>query len=107
MVAGTTDGCTNVSAIKAERIARLNSIGFEWCVRTLGGWQRKFELLCAFQREHGHCRVPQSLVINSETLGDWVNHQRRYYRNRMEGNRGDKCITDERIEQLNFIGFDW
>ena len=99
--------------ITDERIAQLNGIGFEWtiCERTglnEKGWQHKFQLLCAFQREHGHCRVPQKLAVCSVNLGTWVNTQRQFYKNRTVG-KTDKGarITDERIAQLNEIGFEW
>lgn len=45
-------------------------------------WQPKFELLCEFQRKHGHCQVPQRLVTESSVkLGQWVKSQRVIYRN--------------------------
>ena len=59
---------------------------FEWNVTEVAeGWQRKFQLLCAFQRDKGHCRVPKNLVVDSVKLGQWVSSQRRYYRNRIGG----------------------
>ena len=93
------------SPITKERISLLNSIGFEW--RRADTWQRKFERLCVFQRENGHCRVPQSYIVDSVKLGQWVQYQRKYYKNREIGKEGDTSISSERIAQLNSIGFDW
>ena len=71
-------------------------------------WKQMFDLLCAFQLENGHCRVPTGYVIDSVKLGYWVSHQRQFYKNSMDGKKG-KCasITEERIAQLNSIGFVW
>ena len=107
---GTTDAGPSITE---ESIAQLNGIGFEWSIHEgtgldEKGWQRKFQMLCAFQREHGHCRVPYSLVINSTKLGQWVSSQRCYYKIRMAGKTGEQTsITEERIAQLNGIGFEW
>ena len=99
------------ASITAERIVQLNGIGFEWTIREETGldekgWQRKFQLLCAFQLEHGHCRVPHSLVIDSVKLGQWVRDQRKYYKKFMEGKAG-ASISAERVAQLNGIKFEW
>ena len=100
------------AAITPERMERLNAIGFEWKLRDYGPecrkWQNNYELLCEFQREHGHCRVPQRLTYKSVTLGRWVKDQRNFYKKHMEGQRGHGAsITEERIAQLNEIGFEW
>ena len=99
--------------ITEERIARLNAVGFEWeeileDKTKCDAWQRKFQLLCAFQKENGHCQVPRLLVVDSVNLGSWVRRQRRFYNQYMEG-KTDQCdlITKERIAQLNAIGFEW
>jgi hypothetical protein len=106
------DGKTGHGAsITVERIAQLNAIGFEWSIYEgtgLKGWHDKFQLLCAFQHEHGHCRVPHSFLVDSDNLGHWVNHQKEYYRNHLAGKIGKHAsITEERIALLNGIGFEW
>ena len=53
-------------------------------------WQQKFDLLCAYQRENGHCRVPKSWVVNSIKLGRWVDHQRQYCKKNKEGKTESK-----------------
>jgi len=55
-------------------------------------WQKKFDLLDAFQEEKGHCNVPQSYGA----LCEWVNKQRR------------RCKQDsEHGIRLAGIGFCW
>jgi hypothetical protein len=100
------------TSITEERIAQLNSIGFEWKLRAPpkddSTWQHKFERLCAFQRENGHCRVPKGYTVDSVRLGVWVSRQRYYYQNYKNGMKGEGAsITEERITQLTSIGFDW
>lgn len=69
-------------------------------------WNRKFELLCAFRRENGHCRVPCSFEVEAVKLGHWVHDQRAFYKKFMKGH-GQAAITQDRIDQLNSIGFEW
>jgi hypothetical protein len=98
-----------VAPVTEERIAQLHSIGFEWSMKNLMSdnvtWQHKFELLCGFQRENGHCRVPTSYIVDSVRLSIWVNLQRHYYQNSKKGKVAP--ITEERIAQLNSIGLEW
>ena len=103
------------ASITEERIAQLNAIGFRWNYsgakewrRDDDGWQKKFDLLCAFQRERGHCRVPSKFVVDSIKLGLWVENQKRYFNNYKKGKRGHGAsITEERISKLDSIGFEW
>jgi hypothetical protein len=85
------------SRMKEERIQKLNEIGMEWSV--FHDWDKRLEALKAFQQEHGHCRVPGYKLKDSETyqLANWVRCQR----------RPQSKTTDEKIQKLNAIGFDW
>ena len=97
-------------SITEGRIAELNTIGFEWKINPLtiqiGTWQDKFKLLCDFQQKHGHCRVPQSLVVKSCELGVWVSDIQKHYKNFMSG-KTSSLISEEQIAELNVIGFEW
>ena len=103
------------ASITEERIAQLNAIGFRWNYggekewrRDDAGWQKKFDLLCAFRREHGHCRVPNKFVVDSIKLGLWVENQKRHFKNYKKGKRGHGAsITEERVSKLDSIGFEW
>jgi hypothetical protein len=80
---------------------KLNDIGFEcWSVTIIESWYEKFEQLKAFQREHGHYRVPKTQVRQ------WVSTQRAQNRCLREGKKG-YLITEEKIQKLNDIGFEW
>lgn len=111
-------GKTLNAAITQDRIDRLDSIGFEWSGRNTVAraradntpaddkWEQKFELLRAFRAQHGHCRVPQRLVVDGVKLGNWVRDNRNFYKNLKKG-QGPASITQERIDRLDGIGFEW
>mmetsp|Transcript_1743 Transcript_1743/g.2818 ORF Transcript_1743/g.2818 Transcript_1743/m.2818 type:complete len:294 (-) Transcript_1743:336-1217(-) len=62
-------------------------------------WNEKYDLLVEYKQEHGHCNVPQSGIFNSQSLGSWVDTQRRSYR------KG--TLLHDRLVRLNEIGFKW
>ena len=81
-----------------------NSLGFDWGT-TVIGWEGHFEKLVQFKELHGHCRVPQNHTADDVNLGNWVKKQRQEYQKFEKGQKSQ--ITQERIDQLNSIGFDW
>jgi hypothetical protein len=85
----------------------VNDNGFEWPVTALDSWHERFEQLKAFQKEHGHCRVPGVKEKDSETypLALWVSQQRAQYKLLQRGK--SSRMKEERIQKLNEIGFDW
>lgn len=46
------------------------------------------------------------LVVDSVKLGSWVKWQRTFYTNYVEG-KPEACTTQERIDQLESIGFEF
>eukprot|EP00986_Skeletonema_menzelii_P009547 scaffold4365_cov147-Skeletonema_menzelii.AAC.15 len=102
---------------------------------TLTSWDRKFDELLDFKKQHGHCRVPQHYAPNPElgtfvnkeeliqykakfgnchvptkfkenkTLGRWVSQQRAEYKKFCKGEKSS--LTTERIIRLSSIGFAW
>jgi len=91
------------SPMTQERIDALEKIGFVWKLQI--GWEAHFQLLQEFQRERGHCRVPRTHSVDNVKLGRWVSNQRSAYKRFKDGQRS--TMTQERIDQLNSIGFDW
>ena len=92
------------SPMTQERIDALERIGFHWGKRQ-GGWEAQFRLLKEFQEENGHCRVLQNHCIDNVSLGEWVHRQRRAYKKFKDGK--SSSMTQERINQLDAIGFKW
>lgn len=81
--------------LQADRIYRLNEIGFVWDLLELQ-WEERFTELVAYGKEHGNMNVPQKWPGG---LGTWVNNQRQYDKN------GDLILG--RKDRLNGIGFIW
>lgn len=84
--------------IIAGREERLNEIGFVWRFIEPDAWDRMFEQLMQYNANHGHCNVPQKGGIDKR-LGKWVNT--------MRWHRKQGKLADNRIRQLDKIGFVW
>jgi hypothetical protein len=65
-------------------------------------WQTRFEELKAYKAKHNDLEVPQKYG----PLGVWVNKQRNEYTN-LDKKGVKSQMTQERISQLNSIGFRW
>ena len=86
-----------------ERAQALEAIGFAWSSQD-EVWEMRYEELCEYAKDHGHCNVPSEWAENTH-LAVWVKCQRRQYRIRQgENNSG---ISDYRIAKLKTIGFKW
>jgi hypothetical protein len=94
--------------LKAERIARLDAIGFEWEEPDRFGrsreekwenlWERMFLQMAEHQRLHGHCHVVSGNKENPQ-LSEWVASQRKVFK------QGQ--MRADRAERLNALGFIW
>ena len=90
------------SCMTEERIKKLNDIGFEWVFNF--SWDDRYEELKQYRSKFGDCNVPQKWGDNLQ-LGRWVQTQRCQYRLYKEGKASS--MTEERIEKLNDVGFEW
>lgn len=81
--------------LEADRIHRLNEIGFVWDLLELQ-WEERFKELMVYEAEHGSMNVPQRWPGG---LGSWINNQRQDEKN------GELPLT--RKERLNSIDFIW
>ena len=95
--------------ITKARIEALNKIGFEWRLRERPEWDERYDELMAYKEQHGDTLVPMDLRRDSDNkyreLAMWVLTQRQQYQLYQEGKHS--YLTDERVEQLNDIGFVW
>lgn len=82
-----------------EQIEKLNEIGFEWEVQL--GWDERFQQLTEYKEQNGHCRVPKGYKDNPQ-LANWVMSQRK-----AKKKLGIGKITEEQINLLDEIGFEW
>ncbi|KAL9180742.1 hypothetical protein ACHAXT_011195 [Thalassiosira profunda] len=94
------------SALTADRIRRLEDLGFAWSVRAepTTTWNQKFHELRAYKAAHGDTMVPQRYAENHR-LGTWVHTQRRQYKLMRDGKRSG--MTEEKVRALNSLGFEW
>jgi predicted helicase len=83
--------------LTAERVARLEAIGFQWCPWVVD-WDKRFQELQQFRQENGHCAVPTYYPSNPE-LAQWLHGVRAW---RLSG-----AIAAARIMQLEAIGVEW
>ena len=83
--------------LSADRIQRLDHLGFEWEPRATA-WDEMFETLVQFKERAGDCNVPSDLPYDPH-LAQWVITQRQL---RRQGR-----LAADRIQQLDALGFEW
>uniref|UniRef100_A0A7S2UIP0 Helicase-associated domain-containing protein n=1 Tax=Attheya septentrionalis TaxID=420275 RepID=A0A7S2UIP0_9STRA len=87
----------------------LNDLGINWDPPQgprPSIWQGKFTELKEFHRIHGHFKVPKTTITSDgKSLRSWVKVAITQYRNTREGKK--PALSEERIQQLEEIGFDW
>lgn len=103
------------ASLTPDRVDLLNKLGFTWTIRSrdvLGdNWNRRYQDLCDYKEQYGHCLVPSRYPTNQE-LGTWVGTQRTQYRLFMKAKETGKAavptsMNEERIKLLSDIGFIW
>eukprot|EP00980_Cylindrotheca_fusiformis_P030907 scaffold25622_cov206-Cylindrotheca_fusiformis.AAC.2 len=77
---------------------RLEEAGVAWDLYTRK-WERMFDRLLQFKEREGHCLVPQNQIEDGETLGSWLNKQRRM---KQAGKLGSR-----RMQLLEEAGVAW
>jgi hypothetical protein len=85
--------------LTVDQIRRLNVLNFSWDPGA-EEWELRFTTLKEFREREGHCDVPRGVVLNGVKLGQWVHHQRNFFREK-------KWLSAERIKKLDAIGFSW
>ena len=70
-------------------------------------WDTKFNELVAYKDTHGgSCNVPTKGYAENPQLGRWVSTQRKQYK-KFQQDPSTSQITQERIERLESIAFQW
>jgi len=95
----------NRGALSAERIAKLDAIGFVWSGDTVVGenglselWKKRYDELLQYKQAHHNSNVSRS-NLEYPGLGTWVGRQRL---KRTEG-----TLHPERFRLLSEAGFEW
>jgi hypothetical protein len=92
--------CSNTSScISDQKIKRHQGTKYD------SKWREKYDELVNYRARTGHCRVPPKYNENP-TLASWVARQRAFYKRMKEGDN-DVPITEERVEMLNKLAFEW
>jgi hypothetical protein len=91
------------TSMTAEHIRALNGIGFDWRTSQTK-WSVRFQQLCEFKEQFGHCLVPKRYSANPK-LGNWVSVQRRNYR--LYQDEKPSYMTGKRMRELESVGFKW
>jgi hypothetical protein len=86
----------NKEKLPAERIKRLDKLGFVWDP-IADQWDEGYRILKKFSAREGHCLVPQKHIEDGYPLGQWVTSRR----------RSKASIEDLKLRQLESIGFVW
>jgi superfamily II DNA or RNA helicase len=88
-----------IDKIEPELAKQLNEIGFVWDALDYR-WEKAFDSLVSYEKEHGHCKVPQKYIdVEGIALGAWVSTCRtNYYKNK---------LAPERVTKLESINFKW
>ena len=84
--------------LSAERVRRLDELGFSWRVKHEAKWEAKYDALAAYWESHGNFRVP-SLEMEHADLAHWVAVQRH--------KRRIGKLSAERVRRLDELGFPW
>ena len=70
-------------------------------------WDTKFNELVAYKDAHGgSCNVPTRGYAENPQLGTWVSTQRKQYK-KFQQDPATSSMTQERIERLESIAFQW
>ena len=91
-----------------DRIVQLENVTFQWISDSQlickTAWNEQFSELLEFKQDWGHCNVFDKYA-QCTNLGNWLRYQRRQYR--LLKSVKKSCIDNERIVQLEDVGFQW
>jgi hypothetical protein len=85
----------------------LEEIGLKWKVKD---HEERFEKHCedleAFREKYGHCNVSKNFTEHL-SLATWCHQIRFAYHQKNKGKKPGLCVSQDRIERLETIGFKW
>ena len=97
---------TTTSSLTPERIQLLDAIGFEISSAHDELFEVRMAQLREYKARYGDTLVPITYDEN-RALAQWVSTQRRRYRQLQKTGVRPYGFSDERIRQLDDIGFVW
>jgi len=78
-------------SLSEEQLNKLRSVGFKGMTITEERWEANYKAVKAFYDEHGHCKVPVSMKLNT-----WISNQKKLYK--------AGRMSFDRIEKLRAVG---
>uniref|UniRef100_A0A7S3LBB6 Helicase-associated domain-containing protein n=1 Tax=Amphora coffeiformis TaxID=265554 RepID=A0A7S3LBB6_9STRA len=97
----TSNSNTTRHKFPREKLVQLEKLDFCWDLQTLS-WERRYNQLVQFYKEHGHSRVPAN---DPNGLGVFVRNCRREYRRFEQGE--PSTLTVDRLHKLFAVDFVW
>jgi hypothetical protein len=96
----------NVSQDRIERLEEI--VGFQWWqgIDYNEAFEKRCRELIAFKEDFGHCNVYRRHAGNP-SLGTWCNTIRSAYTKIQKGMQTNSNLSQDRIERLEEIGFQW
>ncbi|TKG95100.1 hypothetical protein EYV94_10320 [Puteibacter caeruleilacunae] len=82
--------------LETKKFKRLQKLHVDMKHQTLNLWQDKYDQLVEFKEQHGHLLVCEAYGASKQLMG-FVQRQR----------RKKDSLSEERIQMLDEIGFDW
>lgn len=95
---------SNVSSNKKQRTETNEEAARRFRPYQAEQWSEKFQELCDFKKNKGHCCVPHTFTENP-ALARWVKRQRYQYKLKNEGKQS--TMTDQRVIALEEHSFIW
>jgi hypothetical protein len=92
------------TTLSQAQIDRLNEIGFIWNMGRSKSFQERFAELKVYKAKYGHCNVSKQ---DMQKLYTWTQAIRKAYSEKAQGKTPSMELTDEMIEALESIGFQW
>lgn len=92
------------SRLTNDMIQALESLHMDWNHRRQQIWDLRLRQLIEYKQEHGDTCVPITYAANP-ALAQWISRQRKNYNAKRRGHA--TTLTQERMEQLDAIGFVW
>ena len=88
--------------LNAEQIGRLDLIGVSLEPYSTS-WNARFQELKLFERQHGHCRIPQQGNSMFKRLGQWLARQKKHLRPSEEMRQGILSFTAQDLERARLL----
>ena len=93
---------TGTGSCTVEKIKLLHSIGISLEPYSTN-WNMRFQELVLFQKEYGHCKVPQQGKSEYTRLGQWLARQKKDLRPSYNMVRGSLPYTTQDLERARLL----